>query len=288
MNVLDIDKRAQIVACLIEGTSMRAAGRLTGAAKKTVERLIESVGNGCIAYHDKAMRKLTCKLIQVDEVWSFAGVKDKNASAEQKAKGLGSVWTWIALDSESKLIPAWHVGGRGFNDAQRFIQDLSERLAHRVQLTTDGHGPYLEAVESSFGSEIDFAQLIKLYGTPSTTDNKAAEIRYSPPICTGARKVKRMGNPDFKLISTSHIERQNLTLRMGCRRYTRLTNGYSKKVERHTLATAIHFMHYNFCRIHHTLRITPAMAAGISDHVWSLEDLIERVLTGQQSSALTA
>lgn len=275
MNMLDTDKRAQIIACLIEGTSMRAAGRLTGAAKKTVERLVESVGRGCAAYHDRNMRGLTCKLLQVDEVWSFAGVKDKNARPEQKEQGLGSVWTWIALDSESKLIPAWRVGGRGFNDAQLFIQDLASRLAHRVQLTSDGHGPYLEAVENAFGAEIDYAMLIKLYGTPQAPDNKLAEIRYSPPICTGARKVKRMGNPNFKLISTSHIERQNLTLRMGCRRYTRLTNGYSKKVERHRLATAIHFMHYNYCRIHHTLRITPAMAAGISDHVWSLHELIE-------------
>jgi len=287
MNVLDIGKRAQILACLVEGTSMRAACRLTGCAKKTAERLLESVGEDCIAYHDKVMRNLTCKLIQVDEVWSFCMAKDKNASSEQKAKGAGSIWTWIAIDAETKLIPAWHVGKRGFNDAHHFIHDLSERLAHRVQLTSDGHSPYLQAVEDAFGSEIDYSQLIKLYGNPVGTD-QPTEVRYSPPVCVGARKSRVMGNPDPKHVSTSYVERQNLTLRMGCRRYTRLTNGYSKKAERHKLASAIHFMHYNFCRIHHTLRITPAMAAGISETVWSLQDLIEHVSSAQQSASHSA
>lgn len=277
MNVLPTLERARILACLCEGNSMRATCRLTGAAKKTVERLLVSAGTACIDYHDAAMRNLACRRIQVDEIWSFVGAKQKNATPEQKEEGYGDVWTWIAMDAESKLIPAWHVGGRGYPDAYKFIHDLAERLKYRVQLTSDGHRAYIEAVEDAFGSDIDYAILIKLYGKPGQGDN-ATEVRYSPPICTGTRRARISGDPDRKHISTSYIERQNLSLRMGCRRYTRLTNAFSKDVERHKLASAIHFMHYNFCRIHQTLRVTPSMEAGVSDHVWSLEELIE--LTG--------
>jgi IS1 family transposase len=277
MNVLDTEKRAQILACLCEGNSMRATCRLTGAAKKTVERLLVAAGNACTEYMDKTMRDLPCRKIQVDEIWSFVQAKAKNASEEQKAKGAGDVWTWIALDAESKLIPSWYVGGRGFNEAYNFMHDLAARLKYRVQLTSDGHAAYLEAVEDAFGSEIDYAMLVKLYGQPGggqyTMRTTNAEVRYSPPVCTGTRRRKVIGEPDRKHISTSFVERQNLTLRMGCRRYTRLTNAFSKNVESHRLATAIHFMHYNFCRIHQTLRVTPAMEAGIADHVWTLEEI---------------
>lgn len=276
MNVLDTEKRAQILACLCEGNSMRATCRLTGAAKKTVERLLVAAGEACADYMDKTMRDLPCRRIQVDEIWSFVQVKAKNSTAAQREKGAGDCWTWIALDAESKLIPSWHVGGRGFEDAYKFIHDLKSRLKHRVQLTSDGHAAYLEAVEDAFGSEIDYSMLIKLYGQPGgeyTMRHTNAEVRYSPPVCTGVKRRKIIGDPDRKHVSTSFVERQNLSVRMGCRRYTRLTNAFSKDVDRHRHATAIHFMHYNFVRIHQTLRVTPAMEAGISDHVWTLEEI---------------
>jgi IS1 family transposase len=271
MNILATDQRAKILNCLVEGCSMRSTSRLTGAAKKTVERLLVSAGTACAEYMDKTMRGLNCKLLQVDEVWSFTYAKQKNVPDDLKgSKEVGDTWTWIAIDAESKLIPCWHVGKRTANDAYWFIHDLSERLASRVQLTSDGLRPYLEAVEDAFGSDIDYAQLVKLYGN----DVGQTEVRYSPPICIGARKVRVTGNPDRALISTSHIERQNLTLRMSNRRFTRLTNAFSKKLENHKHAAAIHFMHYNFCRIHQTLRVTPAMQAGLTDHVWTLEEVV--------------
>lgn len=249
---------------------MRATSRLTGAAKKTVERLLVSAGKACAAAHDKLLRNLNCKILQVDEVWSFCGSKEANVPKEIKGQGIaGDCWTWVTLDSESKLIPAWHVGSRDYTDASKFIDDLAGRLVHRVQLTSDGHHAYLQAVENAFGSEIDYSMLIKLYGKPLSN-----ETRYSPPVCIGARKRKIIGSPDRELVSTSHIERQNLTMRMSMRRFTRLTNGFSKKMENHKYAVAIYTMHYNFCRIHHSLRVTPAMEAGISDHVWSLEELV--------------
>jgi IS1 family transposase len=275
MNILASDKRAQILNCLVEGCSMRATARLTGAAKKTVERLLLSAGTACAAYHDKAMRNLTCQVIQVDEVWSFTYCKEANIPERlEEQNGIGDTWTWIAIDANTKLIPSWHVGRRDATAAYHFIHDLKGRLANRVQLTSDGHQPYLLAVEDSFGADIDFSMLIKLYGR----ETGKGEVRYSPPVCIGARRRKIIGNPDPNLISTSYVERQNLTLRMSNRRFTRLTNVYSKKVENHQHMIAISMMHYNFCRIHSTLRVTPAMEAGITDHVWTIEELLQTVL----------
>jgi IS1 family transposase len=270
MNQLATDERVKILNCLIEGCSMRSTSRLTGAAKKTVERMLVSAGTACAEYHDKIMRNLTCKVLQVDEVWSFCAMKEANVPLALKGSdGIGDTWTWVGIDSDTKLIPSWHVGKRDYTDASAFISDLAGRLAHRVQLTSDGHTPYLRAVEDSFGADIDYSMLIKLYGKPPGN-----ETRYSPPVCIGARKRKIIGNPDRSLVSTSHIERQNLTMRMSMRRFTRLTNGYSKKIENHIHAMAIYVMHYNFCRIHTTLRVTPAMEAGLTDHVWSLEEIV--------------
>jgi IS1 family transposase len=275
MNVLATDKRAQILNCLVEGCSMRSTARLTGVAKKTVERMLIAAGEACADYQDKTMRNLKCKLLQVDEVWSFTYAKQKNVPKHLKDnEGVGDTWTWVALDSVSKLVPCWHIGKRNATDASLFINDLASRLGSRVQLTSDGHKAYLEAVEGAFGAEIDYAQLIKLYGNDLS---QGGEVRYSPPVCTGARKKRIMGSPIKELVSTSHIERQNLTIRMSNRRFTRLTNAFSKKLENHKHAAAIHFMHYNFCRIHTTLRVTPAMEAGITDHVWSLEEIVNLI-----------
>ena len=270
MNKLTTYERARIISCLVEGCSMRSTVRMTGAAKKTVARLQVEAGQACARYHDKVMRNLPCKIIQVDEVWTFTYSKQKNIPEHLKGMdGIGDTWTWIAIDADSKLIPAWRVGKRGAEDAYWFIHDLKSRLANRIQLTSDGHRAYLEAVEDAFGTEIDFAQLIKLYGS----EPAQGEARYSQPACIGTRKRKVIGKPDKGFISTSYVERQNLTLRMNNRRFTRLTNAFSKKLENHKHSVALHFMHYNFCRIHQTLRVTPAMEAGISDHVWSLEEI---------------
>jgi IS1 family transposase len=272
MNRLKIEERARIVNCLVEGCSMRSTARLTGAAKKTVSRILVEVGEACAAYSDKIMRNLPCKVLQVDEIWTFTYCKERNIPQQLKgANGIGDTWTWVAIDAASKLIPSWHVGKRDASDAYWFIHDLKGRLANRVQLTSDGHRPYLHAVESAFGSEIDYSMLIKMYGR----ETGKGEARYSPPVCIGARRRKIIGNPDRNLISTSFVERQNLTLRMGNRRFTRLTNGFSKKIENHKHMIAIHMMHYNFCRIHQTLRVTPAMEAGIADHVWSVEEIVK-------------
>lgn len=271
MNILATDKRAQILNCLVEGCSMRSTARLTGAAKKTVERLLVSAGLACADFMDKVMRNLNCKLLQVDEVWSFTYSKQKNVPEHLKGNAeVGDTWTWIAIDAVTKLIPAWHIGKRSAGDAYEFINDLAERLASRVQLTSDGLRAYVEAIEGAFGAEIDYAQLVKLYGN----EQAGPEVRYSPPVCIGARKVRVSGHPIRALVSTSHVERQNLTLRMSNRRFTRLTNAFSKKLENHKHAAAIHFLHYNFCRIHQTLRVTPAMEAGLTDHVWALAEVV--------------
>jgi IS1 family transposase len=269
MNQLSKEERARVISCLIEGCSIRSTVRMTGTAKKTVLRLLVEVGQACEDYHDKVMRNLPCKLIECDEIWSFVYAKQKNVPSGLKGKGVGDVWTWVAIDPVSKVIPSWHVGNRDAEDAYWFINDLKGRLKNRVQLTTDGHKPYLEAVEGAFGADIDYAMLIKLYGNPTPP----GEARYSPAVCIGARKKRITGNPNKDLVSTSRVERQNLTMRMGMRRFTRLTNAFSKKLTNHSAAIALHFMHYNFCRIHQSLRVTPAMEAGISDHVWSLEEI---------------
>ena len=271
MNKLDTAARARVVACLVEGNSIRSTVRMTGIAKNTVVKLLADLGAACSEYQDKTFRNLTCKRVQCDEIWSFVGCKEKNVPKEEKRKGRGDVWTWTAIDAETKLIPCWYVGNRDAGAAYHFMRDLAGRLANRVQLTTDAHQPYLKAVEDAFGEDIDFAQLVKIYGK---SYNNTPEARYSPAQCMGARKAKIMGKPDFAHVSTSICERNNLSMRMGMRRFTRLTNAFSKKVENLEHSVALLFMHYNFCRIHGSLRVTPAMEAGIADHVWSLEEVI--------------
>lgn len=270
MNKLSIEKRSQVVAALVEGNSIRATVRMTGASKNTIAKLLVELGAACADYLDKALVNLKCKRIQCDEIWSFCYAKEKNVPQEMRGTfGYGDVWTWTAMDADTKLIASWIVGGRDAGTAYGFMQDLAKRLAHRVQLTTDGHRAYLSAVETSFGSEIDYAMLVKLYGNDAADDT-----RYSPAECIGIREVVVSGNPDPQHISTSFIERQNLTMRMGMRRFTRLTNGFSKKLDNHIASIAIHYMHYNFCRVHQTLRVTPAMEAGVADHVWSIDELV--------------
>lgn len=271
MNKLTTQKRAQILGMLCEGMSLRATSRLADVSINTVTKLLVDVGTACAAYQDDALRNLNCKRVQVDEIWSFTYAKAKNVKTAVAApEGAGDTWTWTAIDADSKLIVSWLVGGRDSGYAHEFMQDVASRLANRVQLTSDGHKPYLEAVEGAFGADVDFATLIKIYGNAPE-----GQRRYSPAICTGARKDAVTGNPDPKHVNTSFVERQNLTMRMHMRRFTRLTNGFSKKVENHAHAVALHFMFYNFCRIHKTLRVTPAMQAGVADHVWTLEDVAQ-------------
>jgi IS1 family transposase len=270
MNKLSTEKRRQVVSALVEGNSIRATVRMTGVSKNTIARLLVELGAACSQYLDKALVNLNCKRIQCDEIWSFCYAKDKNVPADKRGQfGYGDVWTWTAMDADSKLIVSWLVAGRDAGSAYGFMQDLAKRLASRVQLTTDGHRAYLTAVEDNFGSEIDYAMLVKMYGGDSANDT-----RYSPAECIGCREIIVSGRPDHKHISTSYIERQNLTMRMQLRRFTRLTNAFSKKIENHIASIAIHYMHYNFCRVHQTLRITPAMEAGISDHVWPIEEML--------------
>jgi IS1 family transposase len=274
MNKLSLDRQAQIIKVLCEGNSIRSTARITGTAVNTVVKLLREVGAACLDYQNEVMNNLPCKKLQCDEIWSFIYSKAKNVPEEHKGEiGYGDVWTFTAIDADTKLVPSWLVGQRNIDSATDFINDLAARLANRVQLTTDGHKMYLEAVENAFGSEIDFAQLIKLYGP-----EPEGEKRYSPAKCLGTEKQIIQGKPDKKDISTSYVERQNLTMRMGIRRFTRLTNAFSKKLENHVLALALYFMHYNFARVHKTLANpyprTPAMAAGLTNHVWTIEELI--------------
>jgi IS1 family transposase len=241
----------------------------------TVVKLLGDLGSACLDYQDKAMRSLPCRRLQCDEIWSFVYAKAKNVPAEHKGEpGFGDTWTWTALDSETKLVPCWRVGGRDGREAYLFMKDLATRLAGRVQLTTDGHKAYLEAVDGAFGQDIDYAMLIKLYGPTANEDQR----RYSPAECVGSEVKVVTGKPDKAHISTSHAERQNLTMRMSMRRFTRLTNAFSKKLQNHMYAIALYFMHYNFCRAHKSLSnpypTTPAMAAGLTDHIWAIEDLL--------------
>ena len=243
---------------------------MTGVHRTTIQNLLIDLGKVCSEFQDKAMVNLPCKRIQCDEIWSFVGAKAKNASPEQKKDGWGDAWTWVALDPDTKLVPCWLVGTRDAGTGYHFIHDLAARLANRVQLTTDGHKAYLSAIEDAFGADIDYAMLIKIYGN----EQQQGEVRYSPAQCMGARKAVQSGRPDWKHISTSMVERQNLTMRMQMRRFTRLTNGFSKKLENHEAAIALHYMHYNFCRVHQSLRVTPAMEAGLANHVWTLDEVI--------------
>jgi IS1 family transposase len=251
---------------------------MTGTAKNTVVKLLVDIGTACAEYQDKTFRNLSCKNIQCDEIWSFCYSKDKNVPKEFKGVfGYGDVWTWTAIDADTKLIPSWLVANRSVDAAIVFMEDLAGRLKNRVQLTTDGHKAYLTAVENAFAGNIDYAMLVKVYGNENDTQDKSAR-KYSPAECTETKRVRIVGNPDANLVSTSYAERQNLTMRMSMRRFTRLTNGFSKKIDNLEAAVALHFMHYNFCRIHKTLRVTPAMEAGITDHVWNLEEIINLIV----------
>ena len=270
MNRLSTEKRVRVVASLIEGNSIRATVRMTGVAKNTVTKLLVDLGAACDAYMHEVMRDLPCERLQVDEIWAFVYSKQKNVPEERIGEyGIGDVWTYVAIDPDTKLVPAWLVGERNADDATVFLGDLKERLRNRVQLTTDGNRAYLSAVPTAFRGEIDWAVLQKIYGS----DPDAAR-RYSPAKCTGIVKDRMLGNPDPAHVNTSYVERQNLTMRMGMRRFTRLTNAFSKKVENLNAAVALHFMHYNFVRRHQTLKTTPAVAAGVADHEWTLEEIV--------------
>lgn len=274
MNRLSTAKRAQILGMMVEGMSLRAISRLTGASKNTLAKLLVDAGRAALAFHDKQVRGLQTKRIQADEIWSFVYAKDKNVPAEKRGEGgAGSVWTWTCLDADSKLMVSWFVGGRDAGAAYEVMSDCAERLTKRVQLTTDGHRAYLTAVDDVFGIGIDYAMLVKQYGEATKEEAR----RYSPAVCLGIDKTVVIGAPDEDHISTSYVERQNLSMRMGMRRFTRLTNAFSKKIENHIHAISIYFLHYNFVRIHQTLRVTPAMEAGCADRLYSLEDMVRIV-----------
>lgn len=274
MNKLDSKTRSQILHMLCEGQSIRSITRIMGMSKNTISKLLIDAGKACAAYHDENVRNVQSTRIQCDEIWSFTYAKQKNVkNAKSAPEGAGDTWTWTAIDADSKLIVSYLVGGRDAGYANAFMADVGERLANRVQLTTDGHKAYLEAVEGTFGADVDYAQLIKMYGNaPENTKG-----RYSPAECTGIKKRAVEGDPDQKHISTSYVERQNLTMRMHMRRFTRLTNGFSKKIENHAYAVALHFMYYNFVRIHSSLKVSPAMAAGVTDRLWEISDIVKLI-----------
>jgi IS1 family transposase len=278
MNKLNLERKAQVIKVLCEGNSIRSTARITGTAINTVVKLLREVGAACLEYQDKTMRNLPCKKLQCDEIWSFVYAKDKNVPAQHNGEfGYGDVWTFTAIDADTKLVPAWLVGLRNEHSAYEFLNDLKNRLANKVQLTTDGHRMYYEAVNHAFGNDIDYAMLVKYYG--NTQDEYG---RYSPPKCTHAKAKLVNGSPDMAKVSTSYIERQNLTMRMGMRRFTRLTNAFSKKLENHEYALALYFMHYNFARPHKTLTNpypkSPAMAAGLTNHIWTIEEIVGLVI----------
>jgi len=273
MKILEPEARAHILHLLCEGNSIRAVTRLTGASKNTVIKLMIDAGKACAAYHDDNVRNLRAERIQVDEIWSFVYSKNLNVKQAKAAPfDAGDVWTWTAIDADTKLIATWYVGDRTTDSARIFLGDLKDRVSNRMQLTSDGHRPYLKAVEHVFGDEIDYAVLHKIYGP-----DRSAGHRYSPPVCVGAELRKVVGCPDPEHISTSYAERQNLTMRMHMRRFTRLTNAFSKKVENHAFAVALHMMYYNFVRLHSKLRMSPAMAAGVSDRLWDVGDIVALV-----------
>lgn len=266
--------RARILHMLCEGNSIRAITRMTGASKNTVTKLLIDAGMACLAYHDQYVRSVKAKRVQVDEIWSFTYSKQRTvATAKAPPEFAGDTWTWTAIDADSKMILSYLVGGRDADYAREFMHDLRSRLRNRVQLTSDGHKAYLEAVDEAFGDDVDYAMLVKMYGnTPESFKG-----RYSPAVCTGAKRTRITGNPDVNEVSTSYAERQNLTMRMHMRRFTRLTNAFSKKVENHLYAVALHMMYYNFVRIHKTLRVSPAMAAGVTDRLWEVSDIVALV-----------
>ena len=280
MNRLDKEQRTQVVAALAEGNSLRGTARMTGVARMTVEKLLRDLGAACACYQDEHLRNLPCRRVQCDEIWSFVYAKAKNVPAEKQGQfGYGDVWTWTAIDADTKLVPSWLVGTRDLDSAYTFMHDLADRMANRVQLTTDGHRAYLEAVESAFNLNVDYAMLRKIYGAPEDADT-----RYSPAQCIGCDTKVMSGNPNPRHISTSYVERQNLTMRMHMRRFTRLTNAFSKKLQMHAHAVAVHFMYYNFVKIHQSLRTTPAMAAGVTDRLWEIADLVELLERAESSN----
>lgn len=276
MNRLSTEKRAAVIGALVEGNSIRATVRMTGAAKNTITKLLAEIGQAASEYQDAVMRDLPCKVVEADEIWSYCYAKQKNVPEQFKGTpGYGDVWTFTAICADTKLVPTWLIGERTGDDAYVFLKDLSERMAERIQLSTDGHTMYLSTVGPAFKQKIDYAQIQKIYASDTKEGGRG---KYSPAICTGARKKILKGDPDVDRVSTSYVERQNLTMRMGMRRFTRLTNGFSKKVENLSHAVSLHFLHYNFARPHKTLSkgtypTTPAMAAGIADHVWTLNEI---------------
>lgn len=285
MNSKSLAVKAQIIRCLCEGNSIRSTARLCGCAINTVIKLLLEVGPACSVYQSDNIRNLNTLLVQADEIWSFVGCKEKRATSDKKAEGQGDAWTWTAIDADSKLMITWLVGLRSESDCRDFIDDLADRLANRIQLSTDGFGTYTNAVKVAFGPNVDYGQVIKVYG--SDTDS---EKRYSPAVCTSCHTKPIVGDPMDSLISTSFVERQNLNIRMGCRRYTRLTNAFSKKLENHVAAFSLYAMYYNYCRPHQTLTkqsgtdgknkvpTTPAMASGLTDHAWTVDEMIQTVL----------
>jgi IS1 family transposase len=269
MNVLTQDERIRVVSALVEGNSLRAVSRMTGVARNTITKLLVDLGQACMAYHDAAVRNVRVRRLQCDEIWAYVGAKAKNVSPAKKEIGWGDVWTWVGIDADTKLVVSYLVGGRGAVWAKDFMDDCASRIRGRVQITTDGHRAYLDAVEDAFGSDVDFATLQKIYGASEET-----ETRYSPAKCIGCDMKVVTGKPDPRHISTSYVERQNLTMRMHMRRFTRLTNAFSKKLDNHAYAVALHFMYCNFVRVHQTLRVTPAMEADLSNHVWEMSELV--------------
>jgi IS1 family transposase len=281
-NVISMAKKVAVISALVEGCSVRSTVRMTGVSKGAILRLLSSVGKACADYQDSVIRNVPAKRVEVDEIWSYVGAKAKNVKPAHFENGgyAGDVWTFVALDADTKLAISWMVGRRDAGHASDFLRDVAARLSTRVQLTTDGHKMYLDAVPDAFGEDIDFAQLVKVYG-----DSSEGQKRYSPAQCLGTKRVDIIGDPDHKFISTSYIERQNLNMRMNMRRFTRLTNAFSKKLENHIATIALFHMHHNFARIHQTLRVTPAMEAGLSSHVWSIQEIASLAETTLQLAA---
>ena len=281
MNRLDSTRRAQVLRCLVESNSIRSTSRITGVAINTVVKLGIDAGKACAEYQDRVMRNLNCQRLQADEIWSFVFARHKNVKPEHLVNGkhAGDVWTWTAIDADTKLVPCWMLGARDSSAARDFIEDLAARLSSRIQLTTDGLKVYVQAVKDAFGNEIDYAQLIKVYGI-----DPQGEKRYSPAICTSCESHQVIGRPDPEHVNTSCAERQNFSMRMGMRRFTRPTNGFSKKFENHAAAVALYFIHYNFVRIHKTLRCTPAMASGLDSRLWEIKDLVEMIEAYEDSN----
>jgi IS1 family transposase len=271
MNRLSLARRAQVIHCLVEGNSIRSTERMTDTHRDTIMRLMVEVGTGCAALHNEQMRNLDCRRIQCDEIWSYVGKKQMHLARGDDRRRLGDQWTFVAIDADTKLVPAYHVGKRTREHAVAFMTDLSERLSNRVQISSDALHSYVDAVERAFGADVDYGQIVKFYDAEPIGPG-----RYAPPRVTGAERTVIAGNPDQAHISTSHVERQNLTMRMSMRRFTRLTNAFSKKLENLQAAVALHFAHYNLVRLHKTLRVTPAIAAGVADRLWSIEELVDR------------